>query len=413
LAPTRLHIVRKQTRHRDRTVGIPADVSIGEYIRYKHGRNFDVDFITPEEITAERLKANDINFLIIYDLLEAFHTDKSRQIYERLKDVLRKADNIFPNLEFQEFVYSKLLYYNYFQQKGLPICPTITISKEEWDTQVAKQGGYKAVCDMVLQEIDRKGFKWFIVKPVYGQEAKGTMVFGRRDMLMSGFRKHLRETIEAYPGLIIQEYIENFGDSEKCPEIRFYFVGREYQYACVGMITKMYTLREDDGGATGASPAGKRSGWFDLPPNIDLKKMKSIAMRAMDTMPPISLKRGARQNVALPNLLTRVDMGCIRGGIFDPWINEIEFVPSLYIEDHDCPIDARMGEQMVDIAKQYLNLPSGRGLASKRVGRALTSGKSTKSRKKITGPRKLKIKRVLSVPWSAKASKKRQVAMRA
>merc|ERR1712032_674504 len=67
----------------------------------------------------------------------------------------------------------------------------------------------------------------------------------------------------------------------------------------------------------------------------------------------IKLRRGG-QDVALPTLLTRVDMGCVRNGVFDPWVNEVEFVPSMYIEDHRCPLDALLGEQMVKITKQFL-----------------------------------------------------------
>jgi hypothetical protein len=352
LAPERFHIDRAETEWRDRTVGIPGDVSIGAYIQFKHGGAFDVDYITPEEITAERLKSNDINFLIVYDLLEAFHTDKSKKIFHRLKDVLHKADNVFPNLNFQEFVYSKLLYYNHFHQRGLPVAPTITISQEEWKRQIAKRGGWMPAAADVLAEMKRRGFTDFIIKPVYGQEAKGCMYFELAEMCIGQFRQHLKKLLEKYPGAIIQQYIDDFG-THKCPEVRLYYVGKKYQYACIGIPGKrMYTLKED--GDVGAGPAGKRSGWFNLPRSVDVQKLKKIALRAIDNMPPISLKRG-QQNVALPNLLTRVDMGCIRNGVFDPWINEVEFVPSLYIEDHDSPIDATMGDQMVKITKQYLS----------------------------------------------------------
>merc|ERR1711963_86133 len=57
---------------------------------------------------------------------------------------------------------------------------------------------------------------------------------------------------------------------------------------------------------------------------------------------------------ALPKLLTRVDMGCLRNGSFDPWINEVEFVPSLYVEDHNKPVDASLGDQMMRISQQLL-----------------------------------------------------------
>merc|ERR1712188_136935 len=94
----------------------------------------EVDFILPEEISLERLKSNDLNFLLIYDLLEAFHTDKSKDktLYKTLKECLKKADNIYPPLEYQELIYSKINYYNYLKEHDISILPTLTMTKEEY-----------------------------------------------------------------------------------------------------------------------------------------------------------------------------------------------------------------------------------------------------------------------------------------
>jgi len=74
-------------------------VSIGEYLRMYHGDIFDIDYIRPHEISRKRLAENDINFVIIYDLLESFHIDrtKGRRVYHNFLDVLSSADNVFPN----------------------------------------------------------------------------------------------------------------------------------------------------------------------------------------------------------------------------------------------------------------------------------------------------------------------------
>jgi len=82
-----------------KTVGIATDVSIGEYVKMYHGDIFEVDYIRPKEISKERLAQNDINFLIIYDLLESFHIDRSRgkKVYHKLLDTVRSLDNVFPN----------------------------------------------------------------------------------------------------------------------------------------------------------------------------------------------------------------------------------------------------------------------------------------------------------------------------
>jgi len=64
-----------------------------------HGDIFDIDYIRPQDISRKRLAQNDINFLIIYDVLESFHIDrtKGKRVYNNFLDVLRSADNVFPN----------------------------------------------------------------------------------------------------------------------------------------------------------------------------------------------------------------------------------------------------------------------------------------------------------------------------
>merc|ERR1712072_581484 len=60
------------------------------------------------------------------------------------------------------------------------------------------------------------------------------------------------------------------------------------------------------------------------------------------------------QGKTLPRLLTRLDMGCYMDGKLQPFVNEIEFVPSLYIEEHPFKVDAMLGDQMVKITRTFL-----------------------------------------------------------
>jgi len=82
-----------------KTIGIATDVSIGEYLKMYHGDIFYIDYIRPQDISRKRLAQNDINFLIIYDLLESFHIDRTKgnRVYINFLDVLRSAENVFPN----------------------------------------------------------------------------------------------------------------------------------------------------------------------------------------------------------------------------------------------------------------------------------------------------------------------------
>lgn len=403
-APADLVLDRPANSQRRRTIGIPTDVSVGEYIKFTHSDMVDVDYIHPKDITVERMKSNSINFLLIYDLLEAFHIDKTHRIFEQFKYVLNCADNIFPNLEFQQFVNSKLLYYNHFVEQGVPIAPTITISKEEWDSSVEElkdQGGASAVAMQVLEKIQRKGFKKFIGKPVYGQESRGCGRFlsNMTEREVERFTKFLRATFDKYPGLIIQEFITDFGYTKDCPELRMYFVGDEYQYTAIATKEKNFTLKED-----GYAFTGPTSGVINLPAKVDIQKMRQLADKAIKSMPPVVLGQTGR-GVVLPRLLTRVDMGCIRGGVFDPWVNEIEFVPALYIEDHKCPIDAHLGEQMVEIAKQFVSsstrcAPMAGGVASPSKKPGVGGSMKALAREGSACPKMRRIERLYSNPLS-------------
>ena len=59
---------------------IAADVAIGIYIE-SHFPNVEIDYITPPEISTRRFKKNNIVFVIIYDLLEAFHLSDKQIFY--------------------------------------------------------------------------------------------------------------------------------------------------------------------------------------------------------------------------------------------------------------------------------------------------------------------------------------------
>lgn len=328
--------------------GYPADVSIAEYVRFHHGKHFDIDYIHPGDLSAARLKSNDINYLITYDLLEAYHIGRKAR-YQEMKKALEKSTNVFPNFQYQELINSKIKYYGYLAEKGIPILPTITITREEWFARIAQitrergaRGAAAAATLEVLEEVQARGFQeGFVAKPEYGQESKDVTKFAIRKSELKTLEGHLGWIFDNRPGLIIQELVKDFYTGKNCPELRMYFVGKKYQ--CCMFFTKkgMKTLAEEGG--------------FDrVPPGVDLDAVKALALRTVNCLPAVTLERNAK-SVDLPKLLTRVDIGCFRNGVFDPWVNEVEFVPSMFVELNRYPIDARVGEQMAKIAKQFVN----------------------------------------------------------
>jgi len=340
------------------TVGVATDVSIGEYIKHYHGEEFEVDFIRPKEISKARLEQNDINFLLIYDLLESFHTDRTRgkKLFTNFQDIIKSSTNVFPNYEYQEFIDSKLIYYEYFRDNGVPIAPTITLSKEQYVAEVAKEteagqeGAAERVSTKILRQIQSEKWGKFIGKPVFGQEAKACKTFKSPKNAEARFAKYVRDTMSKYPGLIFQKFIDGFGQTVTCPEVRMYYVGEEYQFSIVAGTERIYTLHEEGG----QPPSKGHNGRLKLDSRISLDKLKEIATRVIGVLKKkLVLKSPGGDSKNLPLLMTRVDMGCMQGDEFKPWVNEVEFVPSYYMENHVHPIDASVAEQMIHITKQF------------------------------------------------------------
>lgn len=354
-----------------KTVGIATDVSCGEYIKHFHGEEFEVDYIRPKDITKERLAENDINFLLIYDLLESFHTDrtKGKRLYNNFLKIIKETPNVFPNWEYQEFIDSKLIYYNYFKENNLPICPTQTISREEWNERVAKSST-KQVAGEIL-DIIMKQEKWkkFIGKPVFGQEAKSCKIFKDMKDIENRFEKYIVGTMEKYPGLIFQKFIDGFGQTTDCPEIRMYYVGNQYKFSMIATKDRIYTLSTE-----GHKPAGRpQNASLNLAGGpIKLEKLKEIGDRVLSHLRPklkLPPHPEGRQVNPLDLLMTRVDMGCMQDGEFKPWINEIEFVPSYYLEDHTHAIEGDVAAQMVVIARQYIGTDVSHEVAAKHAAK--------------------------------------------
>jgi len=325
-----------------------------------YGDIFDIDYIRPRQISSERLAQNDINFLIIYDVLESFHIDRSKgkKVYNNLLTAIRSADNVFPNWEVQEFIGSKMIYYNYFKQVGIPIAPTHTLSSDEFSEQIAVEadaGGVEGAIDRVvakiLAAIESENWGKFIAKPVLGQESKACRMFRPCKNLQKMFTKYVTTTLKKYPGLIFQKYIDGFGKTIEAPEVRSYWVGHEYQFSMVATDKKIFCLAGE-----GHKPQGRRqNGLMRLPKLADIETLKNISRRVIEILQSkITLK--TPDGVALPLLLTRVDMGLMRDGEFKPWVNEVEYVPSYYVEDHTHPIEGTVANQCAVIAKKFLGI---------------------------------------------------------
>ena len=112
---------------------IPADVAIGVFLESFKDPDVKIiiDYILPDEISIPRFKSNHIVFIIIYDLLEAFHLS-NKSHFQNFKHTLQNSPNVYPPYIYQKFINNKCTYYSYLAAKKIPVAPTHCITKEKW-----------------------------------------------------------------------------------------------------------------------------------------------------------------------------------------------------------------------------------------------------------------------------------------
>ena len=330
---------------------VPADVAIGIFLENINDGGevkIIIDYITPEEINISRFRDNDIVYIIIYDLLESFHlSDKSK--FENFKHTLKNCDNVYPPYDYQKFINNKCTYYKYLAGKKIPVAPTHCISKNKW---------LKRDSDDYTNKLIRKikSNKWdsIIAKPVYGQESKDFAKFVTKrkencqikpincdsgecensiDCQKGRIKKYLAKNIPKYKSIVIQEYIPGFDKSN--PEFRTYFIDGIYAYTVVTTNTIVDTPFQEGGN-------------FKIPTQ-QWKYILSFSKKVMDSLPKLELPGIHRSPI-----LTRIDIGSgLEGAPYTFFVNEVEFVPSLYIEDQNFPVVEEIAKSLLEVAFEY------------------------------------------------------------
>lgn len=307
---------------------VPADVAIGLYIEYKYPGTI-VDYIKPNEISTKRFKSNDIVFIIIYDLLESFHlADKTN--FHAFKKTLKSANNVYPPYQYQKFINNKCTYYKYLADKKIPVAPTYCLTKEKWFIR-----NPETYISNLISKVKNNKWESIIAKPVYGQESldfakfMGPCLSCNKDAMLKYFSKN----IPKYKSIVIQEYIKGFDKSN--PEIRTYFINGEYKYSIITTDTRV-GIPVQEGGT------------FKLP-NENWNYLMRFCRKVMDSLPKFDLPGNLKNPI-----LTRIDIGSgLEGVPYTYFINEVEFVPSLYIEDHKNPVIEWIGDSLINVGKEY------------------------------------------------------------
>lgn len=198
------------------------DVAIA--ITVKNGYpDINVDIILPRELSVERLKKNNVNFILGYDCINQMLGEpyvrkfSGKKGYNKLYSIYsNKSSKIFPPIDFLEFIWNKHTYLKKMNQKKIPITPTITV--ENFNHQ------------KILGTIQKKGWNNFIIKPVGGTIAVGVEVFCSKKCISdpSVLQKYFDDQTKYYKIFLIQEQIKGF---KKYGEIKMYWINGDYSYA--------------------------------------------------------------------------------------------------------------------------------------------------------------------------------------
>ncbi len=135
----------KHMVNRKGVLSIPGDIAIGYYIMYKY-KNVKVDFIRPSEISVRRFHSNDLVFIIIYDLLESFHTDSVN--FENFKKTLKNCRNVYPDYRYQKMINNKCSYYKFLKKEKVKLVVTFCISSE-----TSSKEGLKKVVNKLFEKV--------------------------------------------------------------------------------------------------------------------------------------------------------------------------------------------------------------------------------------------------------------------
>jgi len=353
-------VVGKRQKYGD--YGIQTDIAIIAYIQHALKlKDVEVDLILPGKVSKERLRANDLNFVLQYGMLEAHYMDKSRKLagdkkqFKQLKACLQ-AKNVYPPLDYQELCMSKVNYYSYLQENDLSVLPTFTMTSEEYEKL-----GHDLSMKKMFEFWGREELDTVIAKPVLGMGGADVEFFKATEEGRSFLGKYFRKCMSKYPGLIVQKSIKGFGAVKESPELRMYFLGDKYKYSVSANANAVCSHPKAEGGTL----------------EVPMDRLEKVTRKIVKNLPQIVMPNGAH----VPRLVTRLDMGWRVDGKCRPFLNEIELTPSYYVykplKENLLEYISGCAKQIVKITRQYMKgcRPSGkvqrdRSHAFPRMGRS-------------------------------------------
>jgi hypothetical protein len=287
---------------------VHTDIALAYLIKTKFV-GIDVDIITPKEISNQRLKKNDINFVIGYDIINVINDDPPVKQFtgqsglEKLDKIYQSSSNkLFPSYPFMSFLWDKKKYLQHLEKNKIPISPTIFIKKN-----VKSQD--------LLKKIKLKKWKKFIIKPIGGTIAYGLGIFNTNECSqnISLLYDYFDEENKYYDEYLVQEKIDGFS---KFGEIKTFWIDGKLSYAV---------------NTPGASSPGETYVvQEEIKPDV-LNHCEKIGKKIFETLPKIPFNR----KKTLP-VLIRIDFACCKNNkskkAINYFVNEIESdIAGLYI----------------------------------------------------------------------------------
>jgi len=260
------------------------DVALAWYIK-KHNPDIEVDIITPEEISLHRLKANHLNFTMGYNAVNVSVENNSSG--SRKMAAFKKAPNIFPTWEEEDFILYKSKYMKKCIKSGVPMAPTLFAMKGERSPS------------QLLSQIKKRGWKHFVMK----QSSSG-FCLGFLKLSVEACEKDpkiLANYFKEWPKIpeyIVQEAIDGFTRNW---ETRCFWFNGEFLYAIANMA------------AVSTADGKERIVTGDDIPKQFLENAKRIGRQAIKSLPRMKTVGGK----SVDNILVRTDIGCSDSQVYD------------------------------------------------------------------------------------------------
>lgn len=359
------------------------DVALAWYIK-KNYSDIEVDIITPEELSLQRLHSNDVNFTLGYNAVN-ISVENNPTGPKKLR-AFKQAKNLYPTWADEEFILYKSRYMQACMDAGIPMAPTIFAPK-------GKRSPVK-----LFREIKARGWRSFVMK----QSESGFCL---------GFKKLSVEECEKDPSLLAK-YFSDYGH---CPEfiVQESIEGftRNWETRCFWFNGKfLYAIANMAGVSTKDKKERIVTG-DDIPKEF-LENAKRIGQQAVNALPPMKTQNGA----VVPHILVRTDIGCSDSQLQDAscakwnpnkktfFLNEIEPSSTTYFVrwlKFDCvPMYAKLYAQK---AREIYNADKGHGVQKGlKVRKAVKDIKKTAKVAVKTPMKSLKVKKAQMKAKSAR-----------